>query len=661
MDARRRTFEIILTALLLALLLAWIAVVGPALSRAEALDRPASGALGLVIQKIDVTRYPTVSMRVLVPPRMASERPLAAGDVRVTEGGAPTTGLTLRALTGRSSPVSTILLMDTSGSMRGSPMSNAKKAANTFVKAMRTGDRVAVVAFATKPVTVAGITKDRRRLTRAIGSLQPSGQTAIYDALLAATRLLRRPGKESTAIVLLSDGQDTSSERSLQDALKAVRKLGTPVYAIGLGAAGRESASLELVARSSRGRLLAVSDPRALVGLYADIARELKSQYDISFLSARPRTKDIEIDIVARRGGLTASAGAVIANPSFGSAASPFGLLSRGSPALSGGPAAVVVVGLVFAAVVLLSYGVGASLVRERTGIDQLPYYDGVSPGAGGDIDGAGAGTQTAQVKARMLEAFDSVAGRGGFTKAIGDKLEKAGLPLRPLEYMLAHVIGVAAFAAVLVLATRSPWVSVVASCVAALGPVAALEILASRRHQAFQDQLPDILDFIAGSLKAGYGLLQAVNLVVEDSQPPVSTEFKRVRTEARLGLSLEEALSKMADRLDSEDFRWVVAAISVQREAGGNLAEVLNIIGNTIRDRAATARSIRALTADGRLSAIILIILPFAEALVLFTVNPAYMSRLISDPLGPWLIGAALTLLLIGGLWLRRAVRIEV
>lgn len=661
MDTRRRTFEIGLTVLLVALLLAWLTATAPALSRAEALGFSEPRALALVIQKVDLTHYPTVRMQVLVPPRLASGRPLAAGDVRVTEGGAPASRLTVRALAGKSSPVSTVLLIDTSGSMRGAPMTNAKKAARTFVDAMRASDRVAVVAFSTKAVTVAGLTKDRRRLARAIASLQSSGQTAVNDALFAATRLLKSPGKDSTAIVLLSDGQDTSSERSLGDALKAVRKAGTPVYAVGLGAAGRESASLGSVARGSRGRLLTVADPKALTGLYADIARELKSQYDISFSSARPPTKDIEIDITAKRAGLTASAGTVIANPSFGSRERPFGLIGDGAPALSGGPAALAIVGLVFASIVLLSYAVGASLVHERTGIDQLPYYDGGGPDARGASSGSDTGTQTAQVKARMLAAFDSVAGRRGFTKAVGDKLERAGLPLRPLEYMLVHVLAVAAFAAVLVLITRSPWISVAASSAAALGPVVALEILASRRHRTFQDQLPDILDFIAGSLKAGYGLLQAVNLVVEDSQPPVSTEFRRVRTEARLGLSLEEALSKMADRLGSEDFQWVVAAISVQREAGGNLAEVLNIIANTIRERAATARSIRALTADGRLSAIILMLLPFVEAAVLFTANPGYMSRLVSDPLGVWLIGTALGLLLVGGLWLSRAVRIEV
>ncbi len=133
-----------------------------------------------------------------------------------------------------------------------------------------------------------------------------------------------------------------------------------------------------------------------------------------------------------------------------------------------------------------------------------------------------------------------------------------------------------------------------------------------AHRRSAFELQLPDVLNLIAGSLRAGWGLQQSVDLVVEQMAPPVSTEFSRAQTEIRLGRPVEEALGTVAERTQSEDFAWTVTAIGIQRDVGGNLAEVLDIVAATIRDRMSLKRQIAALTAEGRLSAWVLLILPF-------------------------------------------------
>lgn len=149
--------------------------------------------------------------------------------------------------------------------------------------------------------------------------------------------------------------------------------------------------------------------------------------------------------------------------------------------------------------------------------------------------------------------------------------------------------------------------------------------------------------------------------MVVNETTPPASDEFRRVQTEARLGLPVEDALQAMADRVSSEDFAWAVSAISIQREVGGNLAEVLDVVAATIRDRSALRRHVSALTAEGRISAYILLALPFAEALFLYVVNPTYMRPMFTEPLGWVIMGSGLLLLLVGSIWLVRAMKVEV
>ena len=156
----------------------------------------------------------------------------------------------------------------------------------------------------------------------------------------------------------------------------------------------------------------------------------------------------------------------------------------------------------------------------------------------------------------------------------------------------------------------------------------------------------------IAGSLRSGWGIQQAIDLIVDQTQDPAATEFRRVQSETRLGLSLEESLNKMAARLDSVDFAWIVSAIGIQREVGGNLAEVLDIAAAAIRERAELRREVVALTAEGRFSAIILVGLPFVMFGGLLFVGPRYIGQMTSSIYGLAMLGLAALLLLVGGIW---------
>ena len=203
------------------------------------------------------------------------------------------------------------------------------------------------------------------------------------------------------------------------------------------------------------------------------------------------------------------------------------------------------------------------------------------------------------------------------------------------------------------------PPLAVLLAALALAGPRALLAVLTARRRAAFADQFEATLQIIAGSLRAGYGLMHAVGTVAEESPVPTRVEFARLATENQLGRTIEDSLSAMADRMDNEDLRWVVEAIDIQRQVGGDLAEVLDTVAETIRDREQVRRQIKALSAEGRMSAIILIALPFAIAFMIRIVSPEYLSELTDSGLGRLMIGGALVMIGVGAVWIRKIVKV--
>jgi tight adherence protein B len=187
------------------------------------------------------------------------------------------------------------------------------------------------------------------------------------------------------------------------------------------------------------------------------------------------------------------------------------------------------------------------------------------------------------------------------------------------------------------------------------------LTIKAGLRTRSFLAQLPDTLQLVSGSLSAGYSLPQAIDAVVRQGNPPISDELRKALVEARLGAPIEDAMEDVADRMGSKDFAWVVMAIRVQRQVGGNLAEVLATTAATLRERERLRRQVQVLSAEGRLSAYILFGLPIVFSLYLLAVRPGYLSPLWHDPIGWVLLGGMAILLTVGGFWLRKVVTVEV
>jgi tight adherence protein B len=182
------------------------------------------------------------------------------------------------------------------------------------------------------------------------------------------------------------------------------------------------------------------------------------------------------------------------------------------------------------------------------------------------------------------------------------------------------------------------------------------------RRRRAFADQLPDTLHLIVGSLRSGFSLSQAIDAVVQDSPPsPLTVEFARAMAEVRLGSDLDAALERTAQRVGNEDLAWAVMAIRIQRDTGGNLAEVLETTVETLRERERLRRHVRALSAEGRLSAYILVALPFVLAMWLLLIRRDYLSTLWTTSAGLTMLVSAAVLMAIGIVWMARWIRVEV
>jgi tight adherence protein B len=164
----------------------------------------------------------------------------------------------------------------------------------------------------------------------------------------------------------------------------------------------------------------------------------------------------------------------------------------------------------------------------------------------------------------------------------------------------------------------------------------------------------------MAASLRAGYSLLQAIQAMSSEADSPTKDEFSRVLNETRIGRPLNESLIEVSHRMGSEDFNWVAQAIAINREVGGNLADVLDGVAHTIRERNQLHRQVSALAAEGKLSAVILMALPFGVIAFLSIGNPKYLSVLFTTTIGWMIVGAAIVMLVIGGLWLRVTVRIK-
>jgi tight adherence protein B len=264
----------------------------------------------------------------------------------------------------------------------------------------------------------------------------------------------------------------------------------------------------------------------------------------------------------------------------------------------------------------------------------------------------AGAGAAAGAAVGRVLE-------KRGLAASGTAALERAGVRTALPDVVL--LIGLATLGlGVTGTLLGGPLLGVLAAVAGPLGAKLLLTFKAGRRRAAFADQLDDSLQLMAGSLRAGHSLLRSVDSVSHEAEAPTSEEFARIVNETRVGRDLSDALDEVAERMGSDDFVWVAQAIAIHREVGGNLAEVLDAVGHTIRERNAIRRQVKTLSAEGKLSATVLMALPFGILAFLSVTNPSYLATFTESLAGYTMLAVAAVMMAVGGFWLKKTVAIR-
>jgi tight adherence protein B len=607
-------------------------------------------------------------------PAWTGER-LDQGAFTATIDGRPVQGVKatpLQEQQGASGQLAVFLAVDTSGSMlQNDNIGTARRAAANFAGQMRPGTRMGVISFANAPTIVQDLTDDAALARRAIEDLSvddPQGDTALYDAVVRASRQLAgQPGQRN--LFVLSDGRHEGTPATLGQAIAAAKKAKVKVFTVGLEVPGRpqDQVSLAKLAEATGGDTVPTSAEN-LETLFVALGRNLASQYAVDV--PLPPGLNSEVDFRLR---VQASGGVgEYHNDKFfiGLQAAPSTVpipaeLPR-APALSrleSSQGRYIVALCGFAAVLLvllLLLGPGSRGTRPYRALRQRlsPYSltaaiadERARPTAFGSSEWAGRATAMAETLVR----------RGNLEEAFLDRLEAAGLNMRVAEFVLIS-LGSAFIPPLLVLIlTQNLLLAALVVLLGTVGPFLYLAVMASRRQAKFDEQLPSTLQLVAGALQAGHSLQQAVDTVVHEAADPIAAEFQRVLTEARLGRPLEEAFEAMARRTKSLDFEWTVMAIRLQRQVGGNLAEVLSTVSQTIRDRYTLKRQIRALSAEGRLSSVILSVLPVLLFAGLLLLNPIFLRPLYTTPAGLMMMAGAAVLMILGVFWLKKITEIKV
>lgn len=273
------------------------------------------------------------------------------------------------------------------------------------------------------------------------------------------------------------------------------------------------------------------------------------------------------------------------------------------------------------------------------------PSQSSIGPSALNRVTQGAVGVLNTELKRR---------GSGVLTRAT---LDKAGLHKQPGDYLLI-AISVSLVAGLIAILLVSAFFGLLIFVLSMGFFFLLLQFLIARRQRVFDGQVPDTLQMFSGGLRAGHSLLRAIDASAQEQTPPMAEELGRVITETRIGRDLGESLLDVANRTNNEDFEWMARAIEIHREVGGDLAEVLDHVGETIRDRNQVRRQVRALSAEGRISALVLIGLPIVMFFLMIMINPVYAVTFTSTIPGYVMIAGAALLLTLGALWINRMIK---
>jgi tight adherence protein B len=611
-----------------------------AVAAAAALVAAAPAAAGVELSGVDTSSYPTIHATVV-----SSAGPKAVPVI--TENGQRVVGLDAENL---SSAKAVVLAVDNSQSMQGRPLSDAVAAARSFVAAKPPADAIAVIEFGRHPTELSGLSTATSDSDTALAGITTAGEsgTALYDGIDLASSILKASSVPGRVLIVLTDGRDVSSRDSLAAAVAAAHDGNVSIYPIGIEGAGFDPAPLQELARATGGRYYGAASTGALARVYSTIAATLGHTWRVTYVtSARPGDHITVGATVPGAGSATSSAVVTKAAGDVTGAAAPSNLLPTSAYG-SAGPALVGLIAgvLVVAAFLLLLGARRGSWLRSR-----------LAPHLGAATTRSRRRSDRTSLRTMILGATERAFGRLRQWKSVQQMLDRGETPLTAAE--LFYVVAGAAFLAGLLGAAigGSLIVTLMAMAIGGAAPFFFVWRRMKRRLTAFEDQLPDMLITIAASLKAGHSFKQGLQAVVDEGQPPASVEFKRVLTETGLGRPMDDALGDMVERVSSKNFEFAITAVTIQRQVGGSLANLFDLVADTVRQRQQFARKVRSLTAMGRMSAYTLLGLPFFLIIAISFLNAGYLHPLFHTSAGHMMLVLGLVMMAIGSAIVKKIV----
>ena len=591
------------------------------------------------ISAIDTSNLPAV--------RATLVGPLGAPAPSLTEDGRPVVGYSAVNLAREKSIV---LALDRSQSMRGRPLAAAVAAAQSFVAAAGATDHVGVVVFGHAALALTPSSASPADARSALEGLtvDPRSGTALYDAVsLAASRLVGddRPGR---AIVVVTDGRDVSSSETIEQAIAAAQAAHAAVYTIGIGGPSFTPGALRKLAAATGGSYHQTRSAARLRDVYAALTGELARTWQLSYVtSARPGD---HVQLAATFVGVgTARSELDLPGDAGAGSSAPSSLI----PAAGYSTTGTVIVAVLSGLLVLLACGFwftarGSNRVRDR-----------IEPHLSAVARTPRARRQRGRVAARTHIADGIERAIGGLArfKRLQLTIDRADLPLRAGELVALCAASALFFGLVTALTVSSPLLVVLMVALFASLPVGYVSLKATARIKRFENQLPDLLITIAASLKAGHSFRQGIQSVVDEGSEPAAKEFRRVLTETQLGKPIDDALADLATRIGSKNLTFVINAVTIQRQIGGALAGLFDMVADTVRQRQQFARKVKGLTAMGRMSAYVLAGLPVFVGLVVSALNPSYMAPLVHTATGQKLVITGFAMIGVGTLMLKKIV----
>jgi len=543
-----------------------------------------------------------------------------------------------------------MLAIDTSNSMAGTSLKNVQAAAKQFLNLQSANTDLGVISFDATPSVAAPFSAGSTAADRAVDNLAAGGNTpgtAIYGAVVQAAHALAGTSVDRRVIVLFTDGFSVNDTSTLQNAIAAAKAAHVQIFTVGTSSSPQATGPLSQLANSTGGRFVPAADSTKVAAAFTSISQSLGNVSVYDFKSYVPEGQKYSITVNTGAGqSVTQSlqAPGSLAVSSGGSSGLPLPSGTAGS-VLIAGLAALLVMGM---ALILLSSRRNQTVTKRIA--PHVEQKTAVQVAAAHDIPNM-------SILHQLFVATEKVAGSLKYWQRLSFRLEQASLPLRTAEVVYMQLGCALLLGLIGNLLLHNVLFALVMLLIGASLPLLYVRFKATRRMKQFEAQLPETLITMAASLKAGHAFNSALNSVVKEGAPPTSVELARVASEIQLGMSSEEALEAMAARMGSDNFGFVVMAVNIQRTVGGSLADILDMVADTVRQRQQFHKKVKALTAQGRMSAYVLLAMPFLMGLGIYVIRGSYMEILFTSSVGQVLIGAALVNMAIGAVILRKIV----